>query len=161
MAGMLKKKIKTKTRPSEEQSQAAREKIERAFARRVNVKDKYTVAYAYYVDEALLSRSVYSYLLGFSPKHRQIVIMPLDKEGQPGKSLRLKTSEIDKAFYDKKGNLVIKSKRLAKILKIVVAPFTPIEYEEMHLLPVIQEETAAQFQQFIKNCFDIEPPEEE
>ncbi|GHU61909.1 hypothetical protein AGMMS49983_02430 [Clostridia bacterium] len=138
--------------PSQEKSQKAHQLIEQLFANSVEDADKYTVAYAYFMKSGPFSKKVFNYVVGFSVQDKEIVVVPTDSDiAEAGEVIKLSESNIESAKYGLQGDVKIKSSVLEKELRFVLPAYVPTTLEAAYILPILQEETAVAFKDFIKN----------
>ncbi|MDL2324275.1 hypothetical protein LJC61_03875 [Ruminococcaceae bacterium OttesenSCG-928-A16] len=101
----------------------------------------------------IFAKKVSTYAVGFSASDKEMVVVPLDSDGNSGDPIVLPKTSITAAKMDLQGGAKIKSDMLKDELRFTVPPYTPTTLEEVYILPVIQEEVAAQFKAFIKENF--------
>lgn len=141
-------------KPSEEKSAKSHELINKVFLENVKDVKKYTVTYAYYMKSGLFSQKMFSYVIGFSISDKELIVIPITSDGEVvGDIITLKKENIVSAKYGLQGNVKIKSDLLKKELSFFVPGFTPPSLEDAYVLPILQEETAIKFKDFIKESF--------
>ena len=138
--------------PSQEKSQKAHQRIEQLFANSVTDAGKYTVAYAYFIKSGVLSKTTFNYVVGFSVQDKEIVVVPTDSDiSEAGEIIKLSESNIESVKYGLQGDVKIKSNVLDKELRFVLPTYTPTTLEAAYVLPILQEEAAIAFKDFIKS----------
>lgn len=141
-------------KPSEEKSQKSHQLINQVFLEKVEDADKYTVAYAYYMKRGIFSKKMYSYVIGFSIPDKEIIVIPITSDTtEAGDAIKLTKENIESAKYGLQGDVKIKSDILEEDLRFMVPGFTPPSLEDAYVLPILQEEVAVKFKDFIKENF--------
>lgn len=139
-------------KPNEEKSERTRALLSAVFEQVENA-GKYTQAYAYFIKSGIFGQKVSTYAVGFSPSDKELVVIPMDSEGESGDALVLPASSIKSAKMDMQGGVKIKSDLLKDDLRFIVPPYTSKALEDAYILPIIQEDEASQFKAFIKDSF--------
>ena len=138
-------------KPSAEKSAATITLINQVFSSKVPDAQKYTVAYSYFAKPGLISKSMYSYVVGFSEADKEIIVIPLDSQtGDSGEPMVFNKDNIISAKYGMQGDVVIKAKNLDKDLRFMVPGFTPPQLEDAYVLQVEQTGVATKFRDFVK-----------
>ena len=136
-------------KPSSENSASTRKLIESIFARRVPNRNKYIIAYAYYMKHGLFGKKVFSYVVGFSMEYPELVIIKTDSDGHSGNAVLLKKDQIVSAKRGRRGDTKIIT--TGETYQFVVPTYTPTTLEASFILPIIQEAEAKKFMAFIKS----------
>ena len=139
--------------PDKAKSAKSHEMIRAAFIKQMGEVGKYTLAYGYYTRSGIFQQLMYSYVIGFSVADRELVIIPIDSDGNAGDPITLNKSNITSAKYSFQGVVKIKSNLLKKELRFFVPGFTPAALENAYILPIVQKEIAVEFKKFIKESF--------
>lgn len=141
-------------KPSEEKNQKSHQLINQVFLEKVEDVDKYTVAYAYYMKRGIFSQKMYCYVIGFSIPDKEIIVIPITSDTtEAGDAIKLSKENIQSAKYGLQGDVKIKADILEKDLRFMVPGFTPPSLENAYVLPILQEEVAVKFKDFIKENF--------
>lgn len=140
-------------KPSTEKSNKTRAMIQQVFTSKIGENSPYTIAYAYFMKSGLFSKKMYSYVVGFSSADKSVVIIPLDTNGNSGDAVVLKKEDIASVKKGMQGDFVVKTNRAKEEYRFFVPPYTASTLESAYVLPVIQEEEAAQFINFVKGNF--------
>lgn len=97
---------------------------------------------------------MYSYVIGFSISNKEIIIIPITSDTiEAGDPIILTETNIIFAKYGLQGDVKIKSDILEKELRFMVPGYTPLSLEDAYVLPILQEDEAVKFRNFIKENF--------
>ena len=141
-------------KPSEEKSQKSHQLINQLFLEKVENPSKYIVAYTNYTKRGIFTQKMYNYVIGFSVEDKEIIVIPVNSDvTESDDVILLKKENIRSAKYGLQGDVKIKSDILEKDLRFIVPPFTTKISEAVYFLPIIQEDIASQFKNFIKENF--------
>ncbi|ULQ59556.1 hypothetical protein K7I13_13980 [Brucepastera parasyntrophica] len=141
-------------KPNESKSAESWKIIRDGFAKKMGNTDKYVIAYGYFMKPGIFSQNIYRYIIGFSEADRELVIIPLDEDDNPADALVLKKDDIISAKFGLQGNVKIKASGLQKELSFFVPGYSTETLESSYMLPILQEDEAAQFKKFIKENFN-------
>lgn len=128
------------------------ELINKVFTTCARGRDGYTVVYGYSTATGVLSKKSTNYVLGFSVRDRELVVMPMSPTGEPmGELTAFKAGDGTTFRKATDGSVCISSPKLAKPLEILVPPFSPDTNVGLYLRAINQPEAAANFMNFIKS----------
>ena len=138
-------------KPNKEKSDRTLSAINAVFTEKVPDAQKYTVAYGYYMKSGLMSKTMYSYVVGFSEADKEIVVIPIDSEGNAGGDpMTFNQDNLISVKIGLQGDTIIKANNLDKDLRFIVPGFTPPALEAAYVMPVEQTEVATAFRSFVK-----------
>jgi hypothetical protein len=139
-------------KPSAEKAALTREMVAAALANALQEPQKYTLAYAYYVQSGLFSKKMSSYAIAFSVEKAELVVASLDAEGNAlGNAVQISKQDLLSAKFGLQGDVRIKSDQLNEDLRLIVPGYTPPALEAAYVLPADQTAEAEAFREFIKS----------
>ena len=142
-------------KPSKEKSERTLALINGIFSQKVQDAQKYTVAYAYYSKSGFFTKTMYSYVIGFSEAERELVVIPIDSDANVlGEPLIFNKSNAVSIKTGLQGDTILKANGLEKDLRFMVPGYTPPALENAYVLPVEQIDAAVKFKDFVKGGFN-------
>lgn len=132
-------------------SQATLELIQTAFQRNARGREGYVVVYGHSAS-AGLSRKLMNYVLGFSVRDRELVVVPISSSGEAtGDAIFIKAGDGTTFRTSRDGAVTIDSPKLNRPLDLVVPPSSPDAAAASGLMSVNQYENAANFLSFVRS----------
>lgn len=127
------------------------ELINKAFTARARGREGYTIVYGYSAVPGL-SRKQTNYVLGFSVRERELVVLAISPSGESmGDAYFFKAGKGVQCRKNLDGSIHISAPELPKDLDILVPPSSPDTNEGLSLRAVNQYEAAANFMSFVKS----------
>ena len=132
-------------------SQETIELLQTVFSRNARGREGFTVVYGY-SPAAGLSKRPTNYVLGFSVRDRELVVIPMSPSGEAmGETLFLKAGDGTAFRAARDGTVTIDSPQAARPLNLVVPPSSLDSSALDGLRPVNQYENAANFLSFVRS----------
>lgn len=112
----------------------------------------YTLCYGYWIKSGFLTRTMYSYAVGFCADTKDIILIPINSDGEiTGEPIHFQKSNVTKVKKTMQGGWEITSSLTDKPLVLIVPGFVPDSGESAYQLPINQIEQAQTFISMMKS----------
>lgn len=133
-------------------SQETLERIQTAFNRNARGREGYVVVYGHSAAAAGLGRKQTNYVLGFSVRDRELVVISISASGEAtGDPIFIKAGDGTTFRTSRDGTVSIDSSKFNRPLELVVPPSSPDTAAASGLMAVNQYENAANFLSFVRS----------
>ena len=132
-------------KPTEEKSAVTEALIGKIFTCFVP-EEAFTVVYGYDVKHSLFGKRISIYVIGFNKITQETVIILISPEGEVIKNIKLKKNEIKSVRLVFQRHII---KTTQGTFSVVVPAYTPTTLESLGVLPLVQEENAEEFKNYM------------